>query len=287
MPIKKINAGTDQNGIALVLCMVLATVFAAISIYISEKEQQQFKLFQGLQEKIELEHQVHSLLQKIHYSTLTNQKFEWQGNEVELNGHSEIISLANPLSKSKPITLTIQDAAGLISASSPDTNMLVTLINNLSEQSNLGHLIMDAWYDWEDKDNLSRLNGQEQGLFKGNEYTPRNDKIQMVAELQLIANMEGDLYKKLRNHLIFFIDQQFSVKAASNELRKLLGLTELSPEQRLNEFTRVRNGLSVEQKQSFMMTVDMQGEFSRIHRRFVLTYRPDEIRLVSIREFGD
>lgn len=276
-----------QKGVALVLCLILATVFAAISIYTSEKEQQQLKIFMGLQQKIEQHNIAHTLAQRLHYSILTNQPFTWEGDTVSLNGISKPITLPYPDAKQGEIKLTIQDASGLLSIVSPNVQNFVTVINKLQNDKDLGQKFIDAWFDWEDKDNLSRLNGKEKDEFSEPPYLPRNSNIQSLSELKLIWHMTPQLYKKLEPHLTYFSRSPFDPALASDELRQILRLPRLSKLERKSTYSTLKNGLVVEQFQSFKIRMDIQGQYARFQRQYVINYRPNDVRLVSISEFGD
>lgn len=273
-----------QQGIALILCLVLAAVFAAISIYTSEKQQQQLRVFMGLQEKVSQRYLAKTLMEKLHFSILTNQPFVWQDETIALNGHSQKIQL--PHQQDHKITISIQDAGGLISILSPNQQLLINLIDELAQEP-VGQKVMDAWGDWQDSDNLTRLYGREKDTFQQPPYLPRNANFQSFSELRLIEHMNDALFEKLKPHLIFFSPSPFSPNIASDQLRQSLDLVELSQEQRKNQYFDLVNGLRVDQKQTFKVSIVIEGTHSRFKVQYVVTYRPDEIRLVSISDFGD
>lgn len=281
-----ISSRSTQSGVALILCLVLAAVFSAISIYTSEKEQQQLRVFMGLQEKVEQHYLAHSLMQQINYSALANKEFTWLGETIELNGFSEVITLRHPNSDIGYIKISIQDVLGMMAVTSPDPLSFVKVIDSLSEEVE-GQRIMDTWYDWEDKDNLARINGKEDDILSTVPYKPRNDKFQVLSELRLIDGMDEKLFNKLEPHLVYLPPFDFDNKKASNELREFMGLNEITSEMRKGANFSLQNGLIVEQLQSFKIRLDIQGEHARFQRQYVVTYRPDEVRLVSISEFGD
>ena len=281
------SARQKQSGVALILCLILAAVFAAISVYTSEKEQQQIRIFTGLQEKVEQQYLAHTLTETLNYSILTNKPFTWVGKKYQLNGFGDPMVLPHPNAESGSITLTIQDALGLLSISRPEASMLSKLIDKLADDNKRGQTVMDTWFDWEDFDNLARNSGKELDEDLDVPYRPRNGKMQTLSELRLLASMDATLFNKLSPHLIYTSYINFSPKLASNELRRLLDLPELADEARTNAFSKLQNGLYVEQKHSFKIALTIQGEYARFQREYVVTYRPDEIRLVSISEFGD
>lgn len=280
------NSRNTQTGVALILCLVLAAVFSAISIYTSEKEQQQLRVFMGLQERVEQHYLAHSLMQQINYSVLANKEFIWQGETIELNGFSEVITLRHPYSDIGYITISMQDVLGMMAVTAPNSDSFVKVIDNLSEEAE-GQRIMDTWYDWEDKDNLARLNGKEDDILSTVPYKPRNDKFQVLSELRLIDGMDENLFNKLEPHLVYLQPFDFDNTKASNELREFMGLNEITSEMRKGANFSMQNGLIVEQLQSFKVRLDIQGDHARFQRQYVVTYRPDEVRLVSISEFGD
>ncbi len=282
-----IKTAQQQQGIALVLCLVLAAIFAAISIYTSEKEKQQLKIFMGLQEKIQQHYIATTIMQKINYVVLANQSFIWQDEEVTLNGFGEDIELPYPDAENGYIRFSIQDAAGLLSIGQPSTNSFLRLIEGVTQDRETANKVVDAWYDWEDTDSWARLNGKEQDDSITPAYMPRNDKMQLLSELRLVANVDTELFSKLEPHILHTPLADFNPRLSSNELRKYFGLTELPEEQRSNSYLKLVNGLYAEGRQSFKIRLDIKGIHARFQRQYVVTYRPDEVRLVSISEFGD
>lgn len=282
-----IKTAQQQQGIALVLCLVLAAIFAAISIYTSEKEKQQLKIFMGLQEKIQQHYMATTLTQKINYVVLTNQPFIWQDEEITLNGFGEEIELPYPEQENGYIRFSVQDVAGLLSIGQPSTNSFLRLIEGVTQDRERANKVVDAWYDWEDTDSWARLNGKEQDDSINPPYMPRNDKMQLLSELRLVENVDTKLFNKLEPHLVHTPIADFNPRLSSNELRKYFGLTELSEEQRSNSYLKLANGLYAEGRQSFKIRLDIKGTHARFQRQYVVTYRPDEVRLVSISEFGD
>lgn len=278
---------TSQQGIALILCLILSAVFAAISIYNSEKQQQQLQIFLGLQEKVHQQSLAHSLMQKLHFTILSNSEFKWSGQTVRLNGFSKPIKLENPMYEQGSIELKIQNSAGLFSVTSMQSQLLQFSISNLTKSTEQAEQVVDAWLDWEDSDSFTRLNGKEKDAFSTPPYLPRNNKMQLLAEVGLLAAMNNDLYQKLLVHFQYLSPSDFNAKYASNELRALLDLPPLDTTQRTSSFYMQKNGLIVEEKQAFRVELDIRGEYSRFQRKYVVTYRPDEIRLISISEFGD
>lgn len=284
---KAYSKPNKQQGVALILCLILAAIFAAISIYTSEKEKQNLAVFMGLQQKIEQNYIATTIMQKLHYAVLSNSVFMWEEEEVPLNGFGELIELPYPDDENGYIRFTIQDTAGLLVVNQPSTNSFIRLIEGVSEDTELGEKVIDAWYDWEDTDTWPRIRGKEQDISGDIPYTPRNDKMQVLSELRLVENVEQKLFDAIEPHIVFSRLAEFNPKLSSNELRKHLGLAELSEIQRSNEYTKLVNGLFVERRQSFKIRLDIKGSHARFQRQYVVTYRPDEVRLVSISEFGD
>ncbi len=114
-----------------------------------------------------------------------------------------------PLTLSYPapsnITVRIIDHAGLINLKSIDSGRFHQLLeHHLGKGNPQIDELYDAWLDWQDADDLTRLNGAEKDFYEKQKppYTPRNGEVETVEELLLIKGF-SQLLKETNLHATF------------------------------------------------------------------------------------
>lgn len=268
-----------QNGIALILCLVLMAVFFAMALYVSGKQKQQLNLFMGLQEKVELQFKAESILQQLHFSVLTNSAFTMDGVSYQLNRYGESIVLEDG------VELTINSGYGLISLIPFDQDAFVTLVDNVTQDVGLGARLADRIMDWQDADSLERLNGKEASFFADNNYQPRNYSLQSLSELKLVDGVTDDLFRQLEPYLIYYKIAGLETNAASAELRRLLDLPEL--ERRSDNLNKQVNGLVVDIQQPIVIDIKIDGKLASLHQKYFIRYWPTANSLWGYSEYGE
>ena len=97
------------------------------------------------------------------------------------------------------IRIMIVDEAGKININKPDQDLFRGALVNAGATEEEQDAIIDSIKDWQDSNDLIRLNGAEkdQYLDAGLSYGPSNKPFQVIDELQLVMGMNAALYEKL------------------------------------------------------------------------------------------
>lgn len=97
------------------------------------------------------------------------------------------------------IRIMIVDEAGKINIKKPDQDIFRGALADAGATEEEQDTIIDSIIDWQDGNDLIRLNGAEkdQYLDAGHSYGPSNKPFQVKDELQLVMGMRADLYEKL------------------------------------------------------------------------------------------
>ena len=269
----------NQRGVALILCLILMAVFFAMATYVSGKQQQQLKLFMGLQQRVEQHFLVDSIIQQLNYSVVTNSPFIVQGSEYKLNSYGESISVGDD------ITLSVRDGYGVISMIPFDKEAFATLVNKFSGEEDLGAKLTARILDWQDRDSLERLGGKEASFFVGDNYQPRNYILQSLSEIRLVDGMTSELFRKLAPHLIYYKIAALETNAASSDLRDLL---DLPPLERTQEgINNQVNGLAIGVQQPLIIEIKVRGEHASLQQKYFIRYWPTANELWGYSEYGE
>lgn len=129
----------------------------------------------------------------------TDQDQRWQGDG----------SIYQILFAGAKIRIMIVDEAGKISIKKPDQDLFRGALADAGATEEEQDTIIDSMIDWQDSNDLIRLNGAEkdQYLDEGRSYGPSNKPFQVVDELQLVMGMRADLYEKLEPLLTVYSRQ--------------------------------------------------------------------------------
>ena len=247
-----------QQGIALIQVLLLSTILAVVLLSMNHQARQHIRLASAVQQYTQANLALHSAEAEIIYNLLSNQPFVLQsGNNntgVPWNFYGKPFDF-------NQLTIQIQDTSGLLSASSPHSATLSGLVQQFGGSESQGRQIAAALADWQDRNDLARLDGAEQPDYR--DITVRNGPIQYLEEWLFVKGVTPQLYQQLAPYLTLFpqgvnINQQpeavwranFSASEV-NELVRARDAGELTPTLfssitgiTIDEFTRFAAGPS-------------------------------------------
>lgn len=206
----------NSKGAALISVLLVVSLLTWVITYFIGKTTQQIELAKLQKERVMAEIQADSLVDKllyIHYSKsfMSDDKYkEWnyRGTSFQLD---------------KSTKVTLQDTQGKLSLINLNENLFSHfLLTNGFEQNEVNR-IKDCLADWQDKDDLSRMNGEEADYYQSqNLPPPRNERIQSVSELSLICGFpsEKDKRQLILDNLLLYSMGSFNPLFASKQLVK-------------------------------------------------------------------
>ena len=102
-----------------------------------------------------------------------------------------------------PVRVAVVDAAGQIDLNTAAPELLDGLLRSVGVEDGQRADIVDAIQDWRDGDELTRLNGAEDGEYQaaGRPYGAKDGDFASVDELQLVLGMSAALYRRIRGAL--------------------------------------------------------------------------------------
>ena len=207
-----------SRGVALILVLMITAVMAVIMLYMSGQGQNNARLGGIIKQHTKAKLKIESAQAELVFSFMTSPfsvvgpRGDFQGEPVVNYFTDNLLGRVNAL---PDFNVKVQDIGGLVSLVPFNEKEFTRLLSaNGIEQSAILR-ILDRLDDWQDLDNLTRLEGAERGDYKA-PYLPRNMTIQSTKELLYILDDE-ELYKKIEPNIALYggsyINRQFMPKS--------------------------------------------------------------------------
>jgi type II secretory pathway component PulK len=124
---------------------------------------------------------------------------QFDGTLTRWNLYGEAIQL------SQDVSFVLRDLSGMISPLS-QRDLFRRLVEHVCQDSTKTNALLDAFQDWQDPDDLKRLNGAERWDYStaGYSYGPRNFYIQALDELRLLKGFDPEPFEKIRQDIVYW-----------------------------------------------------------------------------------
>lgn len=189
----------QQAGIALIQVLLLSVLLSVILMSMNYQARQHIRLAQAVQQYSSATMALHSAEAEILFTLLSNEPHQLQiGNLADAPGwnfYGESFTLGDT-------QIYLQDTSGLLNATSPDSRLLSQFTTEQTGSEAQGREIAAALADWQDKDDVVRLDGAEQADYPS--ITVRNGPIQYSEEWLFIKGVTPELFSGLAPLMSFF-----------------------------------------------------------------------------------
>lgn len=217
----KKRMGQDGYALPMVLLisMIVTVIGLAISFAVRQKLNTAFELKAHSRARLLVHSAVNEVLYNISIATLSAHSLHIHRQD----GTLLVWNLWNePIVLDSGVTIRLQDGAGLVAAAFK-IEELRKLYGFVADNSAAGNIFADSLADWQDRNNLKRLNGAEAYEYQlaGYEYTPRNFPIQLVDELSLLMG-NASLYQQLKEDVTYWGSSSLNYLTMSDRLLKTL-----------------------------------------------------------------
>lgn len=186
-----------QKGIALIQVLLLSTILTVMLLSMHHQARQHLKLAQAVRDYTFANMALQSAEAEILFTMLSTQpalmhqseglqQWNFHGQPFEFNG----------------VELIVQDTSGLLNAASPPEFLLTRFAERYGGPSALGRQLAAALADWQDKDDLPRLDGAEQQDYADGFI--RNAPIQYIEEWLFVKGVTPELFQRIRPLLTLF-----------------------------------------------------------------------------------
>ncbi len=116
----------------------------------------------------------------------------------------------------------IGNESGKININKAEQGLLIMMLDRFDLEDNDKKVIADSVLDWRDSDQLHRLNGAEDDYYQGlpEPYECKDADFDSVEELLLVKGMTPEIYRKLRDAVTVYQDEQPAVKLKKKTKKK-------------------------------------------------------------------
>ncbi len=191
--------------------------FALLYLWVVNSRIKGAELSWGEMDQMVKVHSVYnSLLFMLLTGTQTNMAIESKFKTDEIANEEIYLDGRKTESAVKGVFFSVQDMNGIISLRGPERVALRRLVKHFMDEENF-KVFWDSLMDWEDRNDLKRLNGAEKYYYENMEnldYHPKNDKIFYKKELLLIRGMTEDIFYKLSPYLTIYPHSGFNPNTA-------------------------------------------------------------------------
>jgi len=204
-----------QQGIALIQVLLITAILTVLALYLTSTAKDQVKVAQWADDKASALIALHNAETKLVFTLLTTSK---QKN-IPTNSLEKISTKWNFFNKTfainSMVNAKIQDQSALIHAHFPDVNLLKPLLMSHGKNVNEANAIVDNLLDWQDLDNIPRINGDES---LNALQAIRNGALPDVHDFYFINGLDTGLSQLLAENTTLYGKGFFNPMNASKEL---------------------------------------------------------------------
>ncbi len=183
-----------QKGIALLQVLLISAIISVLAMYLTLTSRQQIAVAKLADDRANATLHLKSAESRVIFELLSKDYSISANNPLPKNYNF----YAKPIAIDEYASVEIQDVAGLINIRTPDRLLLRNTLKQLGADENESSVIVDSLLDWQDKDDLTRLNGAEKGDY---ELGPRNRPISLKTEMQLVKGAKKINWQTLSSNL--------------------------------------------------------------------------------------
>jgi general secretion pathway protein K len=242
----------QQRGIALIQVLLLSVLLSVIMMSMNHQARQHIRLAEAVQDYADATMMLHSAEAEILFSMLSNEPNQLERGSLmdapDWNFHGTPFMV-------RGIEVTVQDTSGLLNASSPNASILANFTQQYAGSEALGMSIAAALADWQDRDDIARLDGAEQADYASGDV--RNGPLQYSEELLFVQGMTPQLYANIAPLLSFFT-QGVNVNQQPEALWRLY-----LPANQVQELSRLRRADKLTPELFTSLTAINIDEFNR------------------------
>jgi hypothetical protein len=214
----------NERGYALLTVMVISLIIVVVTMSITSTVRENIRVAIELNDKNMANLASYSAMNEVIYNILISTSTPYDMRIHKNDGSTEEWNLyGKPLELKKGITVRFRDIGGMVSPLF-DPKELRELIEYISKDSEKSGRFFDSLSDWQDRDDLKRLNGAESYDYRaaGFSYSPRNFFLQVPEELKLIKGFDPSIYQSIKEDLVYWSGGKRNYLTMSEQTLKAL-----------------------------------------------------------------
>jgi hypothetical protein len=196
----------NERGYALPTVLAISLIIVTVTMSITATVREHVRVAIELNDRNQAGLASYSAMNEVIYNVLTS-TYTPYGIRIHKNdGSTERWNLyGKPLELKKSVTIRLRDISGMISPLffAGDLRNLIEYVSKDSERTGE---ISDTLSDWQDSDDLKRLNGAESYDYRtaGYRYSPRNFYLQIPEEIKLVKGFDPLIYQEIKDDLAYW-----------------------------------------------------------------------------------
>jgi len=208
---------TNQTGAALLIVIMITAIMSIIMTLMLHQSRLDMKLAALVKQRTNSELALQTAQSTFVYKVMTS-PLHLVGptfTEIDLEYEPIVSDFKNTVSKDGPISISVQDMAGMVSLLPYDEKNLFRLLIQNGYTDDMLFSFKDRLEDWQDGDSLTRLQGKEIGDYENYPFFPSNMLLQTVNELAYL--IEPTVFNDIKKWLVLYgqgdINRQFTPEA--------------------------------------------------------------------------
>ncbi len=196
----------NQKGYALPVVMAISMIIMAFTLSVAFSTRQKIEIISELKDHSQVRLKSYSAFNETMYNILISNFTSTEIKIILPNGKWKPWNLyGEPIVLNDSVTVKLRDTAGMISPVM-QPGYMAALFSGTGASSATVNSFLDKLSDWQDTDDLKRLNGAESWEYRttGYPYTPRNFFIQTIDEIRLIKDFANSILDAVRDDLTYW-----------------------------------------------------------------------------------
>ena len=249
----------NQKGIALIQVLVISAIISTLALYLNYTAKVQVHIAQQLKDKNQALLNLYSTEAQTLFALYTNPLRQSKGKN-SLSDHWNFYGQPFLVNDN---AVSLQDNAGLLYMSVPDPKIFKELLRQRGQTEEAANIAYDSLVDWQDGDDLRRINGAEADYYVNKGYKPRNQSMILPSELSFVRGFDAELAQQLSGVLTQFRPSFFNplnapktvIEAAYTQREEILAKRERGDIILADEFKRITG--EQESESVFFLTSQM------------------------------
>lgn len=213
-----------SKGVALIQVLVICAVISVLALYLIVTAKEQVAIAQLSNDRASATLMIKQAQSQLFLTLLT------EFRKQDRTSNSPIVRNWNfhntPFFLSNGVKVSIQDQAALLSVHFPDEALLRNIFRQLGVLQSRASVFTNSLLDWQDSDQLVRLNGAEKPSYG---YGPRNGNISLLNEAELVRGMTPEMWKELSSSFSLYRRSPFNpIDSTPLVLKGILGIDKAS-----------------------------------------------------------
>jgi len=284
-----------QQGIALIQVLLISAILTVLALYLTATAKDQVKIAQWNDNKAEALVALHSAESELLFTLLVSSKLanKLKNTENTHTKNSEMTDKWNFFGKhfvinktaNQKVTIKIQDQSALIHAHFPHHRFLKALIVSLGHSEKEANSIFDNLLDWQDLDNIPRINGDEHITSLS---SIRNGAVPDIHDFIFVKDVTAKLHQALIKNTTLYSKGFFNPMYAPKELLSAITSKEIAEQiiqlrehnqltnSQFSQLTGIFESDNITFYPSNILSIDLEGQvgISVVRKNIIIELNP-------------